>query len=134
MPETLSRIVQAIGAKEHYYGSFHIYDTDVIDDLGVNAIPKIFVFHLDSGLFMPISIDTDWSSFTFKFAGTFASEEAARRNTADLGSSEKAGRVFRWILGTATLGVSELFNGVVAGIHRNFQGYVLDSFAYYSLS
>ena len=129
MPETLSRIVQAIGAKENYRGQFHVYGTDVIDDLGVKAIPKIFVLHLDSALFMPISIDTDWSSFTFRFAGTYASEEAARRNSAHLGT-EKTGRVFRWILGTATLGVSEL---VTALIPRRFEGYVLDSFAYYSM-
>ena len=143
MPENLSRIILAIGAKEGYKKSWYISEVDVINDIEAEAMPKLFIFPIsnlsssstsdENTLFVPVSVDTDWSSYTFRFGGTYRSEEAARRNSSGLIGSQKFGRTSRWILGGLTLGVIELGYNFISAVSSKRGGYVLDSFAYWTI-
>lgn len=133
MPENLSRIILAVGAKVNYENAWYVSEVDVINDIGAKGIPKLVIFPIEGGLFVPVSVDTDWSSYTFTFKGTYRSEEAARRNFSGMMKAQTFQRTCRWVLGVASLGAFEVVRNVLPLFEVDRGGYVLDSFAYHSL-
>lgn len=134
MPTNLSEIILAVGDKVRFNSSWFVPETDVINDLDAGVMPKLCILTHSNGLFVPVSVDTDWASFNFAFCGTYRTREAARRNASSTVSGEKAGRSVRMALGGLTLGALELITQPITALMRKGpRGYVLDSFAYYSV-
>lgn len=95
MPETLSRIISAVGAKVNYEKSWYVSGTDVINDVEAQARPKLVILPFENGTYVPVSVDTDWQSYTFSFDGIYQSEKVARQNASVMVNVQRLGGVCR---------------------------------------
>lgn len=131
MPETLSRIIVAIGEKWHNEGSYQVEKEDVVNDLGVTSHAKYVAIPLENGRFLAAAVEDDWdNTYTVVLNGTYGSEEAVRRNTRSIAQAINNRKGLRTFMGVVTLGVFEVLIRVKLAMTA-CKMYVLDGFAYY---